>query len=238
MNTKSPISLLQEYCQAHQIELPQYSWSHHLSSEPGHAVGDSEARQILFTCCCQVKGDQYISKPCSTKSAAKTAAAELAYEAVASKLDFSESLILNNNDSSQSSMDEYFCNETRALVIVDLENLPAAGKVRYPKSCLVYFVLSHNHAFYCSPAGKFLEQVPPNIQLRVIKSSLRDAADHYLTWLTAELFFQHGAKYPFVIVSRDIAGACTKDILSSQNQTTVHHVTNVSDLEALFEKFI
>jgi hypothetical protein len=122
------------------------------------------------------------------------------------------------------------------ILLVDLENVPKAGKLKYRADVYVILVLSHNHAFYCdlSGSGNFLYHLQENVCMEVIESSLKDAADHYITYLAGYLNGRHSAEY--MVLSRDIGGACTVACMKNTYQRETprpmecQHITNVDDL--------
>lgn len=250
------ISELQEYMQKNGYPLPSYDYE--VLPSPRHHSGRIEG-QNHFTCKVTMKvnnievitstpvGKTYPSKKDAKLEAASEALKKLPAPTLSptsapnalneSRTQLNEGPRLMNEFLIEKLIDRSRSGSYRWIVIVDLENVPQAGQLRYSPDVYVIFILSHNHAYYCSNAGKFLYSMPENQCVEVVRSSLKDAADHYISFLAGYLIASLGPNLPekLFIVSRDNAGACSAFCAQSKirESTQVEHITNINDMKEL-----
>lgn len=107
------------------------------------------------------------------------------------------------------------------IILFDLENCPKVFGVKFPRDARLIGFTSYSSSIYAQK-----EKYENIMELRVIKSSIKDAADVALTIDITRLIFEERVNVPITIVTRDhFASAIVRYI--DQNIT---HVTHVSDV--------
>jgi len=225
MNYKN---LLQEHCQKNSLPLPNYS-----------SFSRGEPHQLQWVSEVIVLGKTYASNLCATRKTADKQAAEFAYYDIMGMANSYNDVdpLINREEYTavpqipppprqqvrriaQETKMKY--TKAKTFIAVDLENVqpvfdhPVDANIHYFKSS--YSTVAHEHF---------------DGEIHIIDSGNSDAADHYMTFMTA-IYTSHDPTMDVILVSRDkFSGVLYKILFDLGHNVT--HVKSAKDLIDLLD---
>uniref|UniRef100_A0A6C0EK98 DRBM domain-containing protein n=1 Tax=viral metagenome TaxID=1070528 RepID=A0A6C0EK98_9ZZZZ len=192
---------LQEIYQKRQLALPVYE-----------TVRVNDHWRSTVTLC---DNRTFVGEEATKKSVAESNVAQIALKAIPQERDESPQAL------SQIPLRELsrLCQDSKTIVLIDVENIPQSLESSFPSDVKVIGVVGH-----CSSVAK--KSFP--FHKYVVRSALRDAADHSLSFLAGFLASTSGEETKFILVSRDHFAEITAFNLRSQG-FQAHHVTGMFD---------
>lgn len=203
---------LQEYCQKHDFSLPKYS-TKKVGGVPHKPVWKSTVTVNDMT---YTGNKEFLKKNSAEQDVARIAVENIREIKIEKKLskkpvEFFSKIIITN-------LAWY-----KHIFLVDLENQPHISGYNVPENILVIGVVGHCHPLAGQDIG---------IEKCVINSSVKDAADHALTFI-AGMLSHHVKEGQFLyIVSRDHYAEATVKCLQSMG-IVASHLPRITEKELI-----
>jgi hypothetical protein len=115
------------------------------------------------------------------------------------------------------------------FVLIDLENINNIDFEQIPKIIpstfyIIGFLSSNNHQY------EMIDDIKEFMQVKVINSAVKDACDHLITFVAAQLCVSKSKSTQVMyIVTKDHIGSCIAQMVN-ENFLPAHHIVNLKEL--------
>lgn len=205
---------LQEYCQKHSIDIPKYK---------SQQIPESLVWQttVIF------QGKEYTSETTNKKKESEQSVANIILQSLQAE-DVTQAQLETNSDMYYTTASELCAqlldDENKhytTICLIDVESIPQALSIQdVPANVFIVGVVGYTHDKYSSPFP---------YHKYVIKSSMKDAVDHTITYLAGYIVSLLTSPRKFIIVTRDHFGEVISHLLKGE-KNKAYHVTTKKDL--------